>query len=256
MCQETNVFKRIILFVERADEELNQFSTMFGIDAKGYYSHLFECDYKIIDDYTFIKLKMDYLKLMDQAIVFIEEKLKRTSRSINILRELQGKIANLNLRDDDNIIRDFQIFCNRILENLELLEENYAEQLNTPVVSDSDLVKIVSQLNDLVEDIKTSNINNDFKVSIIKNLNDLKLSIDKYSILGVEGIKDDINKLSGAIFLGIKNPNCVQDEDISILKKIIDVIDNANSIFDFGGHFTQIGTAITPLIAIVDKILG
>jgi hypothetical protein len=244
MCEMTNVFKRILVFVKRVDN-ITFIQTM---DNQDFYMKIFDCA-TITDDTSFIVVKMDYLNLMNQAIEFIERKIKRATKSIEILRDLQGRIARLNLNDTFSTIQEFKKFCSNNLDAIELLEENNAGELDVPEVDKE-------ELNKLTDDIKNSSIDKYFMTVIIKNLNDLKSSIDKYSILGVEGIKDDINKLTGAVFTGIRNSEGVQEEEKGILKKIIGVIESANSVFDFRKNTIEIGAAVTPLIAIVEKIIG
>lgn len=247
----TNVFKRIFVFVKRVSD----ITFIQSMDNRDIYIEIFDCD-TITDDTSFIVVKMDYLNLMNQAIEFIEKKIKRATKSIEILRDLQGRIARLNLNDSFNQIQVFKEFCTQNLGAIQLLEENNAEELDVPEVDKEELEKLTDQIIQLIDDIKNSSIDKYFMSEIIKNLNDLKSSIDKYSILGAEGIKDDINKLTGAVFTGIRNSEGVLEEEKGILKKIIGVIESANSVFEFRKNIIEIGAAVTPLIAIVEKIIG
>lgn len=248
-----NEVKTVIGLLSRAiDAKIKEPFVGTVLSSNLFYSQIFKCP-DPLDSITLTQLKMDYVNIIDRAI----KNLGNSNRkAIAIFCEIQSLIADFTLKDDTQQLLNIQAQCKKYKDKLELFEEAYGDKYNEIVINDKKLKDLEDQLNQLIDEVKKVEIDEKFKNLLLYNLVNMQICIHKYSILGISSIKDEMNKLAGAILLNMGDTKNSTASEKNILKSILGFIKNANDVVKFGENINMIGQVVIPaFIQLIDDII-
>lgn len=191
------------------------------------------------------------LVLLTESIKKEIEKAKNKQKEylLGELTEIEKSLMNLRL---DRHARDI---CSEITtSNLQALQScavildvifDYKE------ITGEQLENIRRDINELINEILNSDLENEFKVFILKGLREIEYSINSYKISGLEGLKSLINENVGGILLNNRLVQSTRDSNNKNIKemveKVIKTFYSINTIITFTDN-------LKPLIGELGKI--
>ncbi|BCN31681.1 hypothetical protein [Anaeromicropila herbilytica] len=196
---------------------------------------LSEAKYEII---TVIKKAKDNLATMSA----------KNSRNIELLDKVLTTFSSINTTDNENTVSNFRITCRELCNSLIYIEELYSEKFNKKKLSEKVIQELLTEIDELINDIKNADIESNFKNLFIQELQKLQLAMYKYKIYGNDGIENIISELMGKIILKTTDPEVITDQEKNIVRKILNFVANTNNIIKFSENATTIATNSAPLL--------
>jgi hypothetical protein len=134
----------------------------------------------------------------------------------------------------------------KLLSNLDLCSEMLSFSYKEKYLEDSTLKELSDNLNLIINSITDSNINDELKLILIQHLNTIDLSIKKYKIYGVSGIKSSLTSTIGDIVI---NKDLVTTEDEkSVIENILGLMSKINTVISFSKNITPLIPSIIGLL--------
>ncbi|MFJ7888419.1 hypothetical protein ACIQYL_10045 [Lysinibacillus xylanilyticus] len=99
-------------------------------------------------------------------------------------------------------------------------------------VNEEDVKNLIKEIDELIESITQSSLQEEVKLLLFKNLNTIRESLFTYNINGAEGIKTALEQTIGSLF--INNKSIVQVSNDENVKGLFNIIDKLNSILSTG----------------------
>jgi hypothetical protein len=250
LLEEINDVKKIIQLLENASE-----ISEYSISASEYYAKLFGIE-KQFDEVKLIEIKFEMLSLLDKAIKNMLKMDGKNEKSIALLKNTQVLLAAIHIKDDSSQIHNFKAKCKELSGKLELVEERYGGSYNQNILSDEKLTEISKQIDDLVKEIQTTEIDMSFKAILTDELLNMQYSIKKYKIYGSDSIQDATYLFLGKVLLNINKTENATETEKTIFKKIISFITNVNHVIKFGENVAMIASVSSPaLLTLLDKLV-
>ena len=139
---------------------------------------------------------------------------------------------------DESTIKTLR-FCSEILE----------KQLSSHFIPESQINKWLSQIEDILKDVNSSDVPEDLKVFFMLHLERLRRALHQYWIFGISGIEVELERSIGAAL--IKRQEIRSCNDLALVNKIVSfvaaladaitVTEGVKAIAEFAGKLLQSG---------------
>jgi hypothetical protein len=201
------------------------------------------------DEIMLTEAKYEILTIIKKAKEnLINSRSNNTKKSVDLLNQTSNIFASINLSDSYGILNNFKDYCQKLYDSMIYIEEFYGQLFNEKLLPDAKIQELLSQIDDLINDLNKADIDNDFKNIIVQELLKLQQSMYKYKIYGNAGIENIICELTGKIILKINNPEVITEQEQNILEKVLSFIINTNNIISFSENISKIAANATPLL--------
>lgn len=246
--EENNDLKKVLILLNNV-YEISEFS----LSASEYYTKVFEKE-KLLDEIELTKAKYEVLSLLDKAIKNFYKIDGKNEKAIALINSIQVQIASIKIDDDNLKLSKFRDKCNELSGKLELIEERYGGYFNQKVLTDDKLDSISNQINDLINEIKDTEIDKEFKRVLMDELLNMQYMIKRYNVYGNDVLQDATYQLFGKFLFNIKYTDNATEPEKTIFRKIIEFVSNVNHIIKFGENVVSIASTSSPiLLALLDK---
>lgn len=153
-------------------------------------------------------------------------------RNLKFIDKIGSALSSLNI---DGNMSTFMTNMNReTLTALSFMADhmNFVYDLHESIISAEEISNLVSEIDSLVENITQSNLPEDVKSLLFKNLHAIRSSLISYKISGIDGMKTALEQTIGSLFMNneVITP-IAQDDNV---KGIFNIIDKVNSILSTG----------------------
>lgn len=130
-------------------------------------------------------------------------------------------ICLINFIDKDNGLRAFKnALGESILAGMEFAALFMSDKFSEIKLEESILDGLQNDIDNLTEEISKSNIDDELKMVLLSNLQNINTAILKYDIFGATGLKSALEKAVGAYVLAITEKSVEADSDRAFLKKV------------------------------------
>lgn len=251
-----NEIKTIINFLNIIYETpTHNLSMGISINATDFYSTIFAYPEKL-NSITLVKLKLDYINLIERAVRNLNNSGRNYSKALDTLYSIQAYISEFSTDDTINKLDKIKAASGGYKERLELFEEIYAEKFEEKLIDNKKIQELDNQLQNLINELKTTDIDDNFKFILMENLLNIQYCIQKYNILGIQGVRNEINRLTGTMFMNIGDPENSTPTEKNIFKRILEFIKSGNEIVKLGENICKIGQLASPaIITLVDNLV-
>ncbi|MFJ5564810.1 hypothetical protein [Lysinibacillus xylanilyticus] len=148
------------------------------------------------------------------------------------LREIELSLSELNF---DGSMRTFKSNINSetltalkyIAKHMDLIYKFDNQNIN-----DQDIKNLIREIDELIESITQSSLQEEVKLLLFKNLNLIREALFTYKISGAEGIQTALEQTIGSLF--INNKSVIQVSKDENVKGLFNIIDKLNSILSTG----------------------
>ncbi|UBR28714.1 hypothetical protein LCG60_19035 [Bacillus sp. SD-4] len=169
-------------------------------------------------------------------------------RNLKFLYNIENALSSMNFEGD---MSHFMSFINSetltalsfIGDHMSFIYDLHESKIDTQEISD-----LISEIDTLVENITASNLPEDIKSLLFKNLDSIRSSLISYKISGIEGMKTALEQTIGSLFMNneIITP-VAQDENV---KGIFNIIDKMNTVLSTG---VAVKDLVGPIIGLLLK---
>lgn len=167
--------------------------------------------------------------------------LEKQPNNIVVLEYIDDIIMGLNKMDLDASYGS-RYFSSETISGLKIIASMLPESHNT--LSNEQIDDIRNNLNNLLNSVSSSTINEELRILLIKHITEMLNYINKYHLLNSDEFIGSLEKCAGSIWLN--RPLVNTNEEKNICKKILEF--TINSISFFNTHL--------PLIEYVEKFLS
>lgn len=185
----------------------------------------------ILSNYTeLFKLCSLGIKEIEQLNPKNANKYKKTLN--NVLEGLTKIYFDANRNRLDNGMNKFkEHFDSQLMISLEYCADYLSENSSEEIIEDEKIYELIKEINDMVEDIMNSKLNNELKKLLICQLDNIRESLMKYKFYGANGIETSISETVGSLI--INREKVTDDKGNDYVNKIFKIIGNINSIISF-----------------------
>ena len=175
-----------------------------------------------------------------QVIKIIEEiSPGKTDLLLPEIRELDKNISKVDFSGNpSNLLKHFNV---KVVDRLRLCSAEIEEKHSFKVIDSIDDALI--KLNDLIEDINSSDLESNIKSHIVHLLSVVKVDLININITGSEIIKVDIETVTGATIINLKSIN---EPTFTNIMSYLSYLVNVLALFDsyHGGILSSIPTKL------------
>ncbi|PGE86636.1 hypothetical protein COF01_15400 [Bacillus pseudomycoides] len=171
------------------------------------------------------------LFLTTQEYIKNNDKLNN-DRNLKFLKRIERSLSSLNI---DGTMSTFKSYMNsETLTALSFISEHmsFVYDFHESVINAEEISNLVSEIDKLVENITLSDLPEDIKSLLFKNLHTIRSSLISYKISGIDGMKTALEQTIGSLFMNNEVITPVAQDDN--VKGIFNIIDKVNSILSTG----------------------
>ncbi|EEM02477.1 hypothetical protein [Bacillus pseudomycoides] len=171
------------------------------------------------------------LFLTTQEYIKNNDKLNN-DRNLKFLKRIEQSLSSLNI---DGTMSTFKSYMNsETLTALSFISEHmsFVYDFHESVINAEEIGNLVSEIDKLVENITLSDLPEDIKSLLFKNLHTIRSSLISYKISGIDGMKTALEQTIGSLFMNNEVITPVAQDDN--VKGIFNIIDKVNSILSTG----------------------
>jgi|GEM_PF-5956508 len=213
----------------RVSEGIQIFAEVFALDPK-----------KRAD---ILSAVTDLLKLPEQIRVSIRKNSDVSDKFLNLLPVVDQYLESLlgGLSNQGVGIAQDGVFA-----NLGVISEQLS-MFAPEIVPDRDVLQgLKTSVNDLIDEISQTEIDDELASFLLDELLDIRLAIERFDLLGEKPLSDAFAKLVGEV--GIRRETIEADESSeaeAIRNKFAGIIRRVYEVLSFGGNAIQISTFVT-----------
>lgn len=189
----------------------------------------------------------DLFKLCEDARSLIINLPLNQEKLLNPVNDVVLALSKIEFNDSTGLLYFKQSLTEQLLSNLDLCSEILSYTYNEKELETSELEELSESLNSLQDLINNTSINNELKNILILHLKDIDISISKYKLYGVSGIKTSLTTTLGDII--INNNLAVTKDEKSVIENTLKFMSKINTVISFSKNLPLIIPSIIALIS-------
>ncbi|MDG1570096.1 MULTISPECIES: hypothetical protein [Bacillus cereus group] len=169
-------------------------------------------------------------------------------RNLKFLSNIENALSSMNFEGDMSRFKTYM--DSETLTALSFISDHmgFIYDLHESKIDAEEITDLITEINNLVENITSSNLPGDVKSLLFKNLDLIRASLISYKISGVEGMKTALEQTIGSLFMNNEVITPVaQDENV---KGIFNIIDKMNTVLSTG---VAVKDLVGPIIGLLLK---
>ena len=148
-------------------------------------------------------------------------------------RSIENIERHLSTSNIDGDIQSFKgKFKNEDLLGLEFISEQFNNIESEEIIAEEDLKKLEKQLDNLIDQVRKTDVPSDFSHFLISHLFIIRTSVQNYRFFGALGIQSSMAKVIGEILLDPREATTDKKKK-GILRNVIDTVKDANALIRF-----------------------
>lgn len=179
------------------------------------------------------------LQLYVDTKILIEQNSKlNTLKNQKYLTAVGNAIYNINL--EGNMLHFRNKINNETIMALSYIADSigFIYDLNEHIIHSEDAETLLEDVDDLIITISKTELPNDSKLILIRNLNNIREALYKYKFLGADALKDALEQSLGSLFLN--NQTLTEFSDEESFSRFYKVLERLNTL-------TSVGTSVKEL---------
>ena len=193
-------------------------------------------DYDLLNAYKAIS---DTIKLVEKAeleIINLDdvnkehylEPFPKLKRSL-IIKTMDGPIGNFREKLDNNLILKLEMASNVI-----------SDQGNTIEINQDDLDQIITDVNELSENVRKSSINPDLRILLLERLEEIRIAAISFWVVGPEGLRRAAELNLGFIFSNHDQITTSEGKDKKTWEKAFKITSFVFDVIKIGATLFQV----------------
>ncbi|EDX70168.1 hypothetical protein BC059799_1144 [Bacillus cereus NVH0597-99] len=162
----------------------------------------------------------------------LSHELLNNERNLKFLSNIENALSSMNF---EGSMKKFETHMNsETLTALSFISDhmNFIYKFHESKLDSEEINKLINEIDNLVENITSSNLPEDVKTILFKNLDAIRHSLITYKFSGIEGMKDALGQTIGSMFVNNEVITPVaQDENV---RGVFNIIDKMNTILSTG----------------------
>ena len=178
---------------------------------------------------------------------------KNLDKYVNILNSVINGLSKIYFDASKDVINngldDFKKYFDvKLMTSLEYCAEYLSNMSDESFIEDEKVKELIVDIEDIIENVFECNINKDLQHVLIFQLNNVRESLLKYKLFGIEGIRNGISTTLGSLILNRDKVN--SDKDKGMMEKVFGIISKINAVITLGNSGTKL------LGSIIEQITG